>query len=145
VFQTETRVVADVSQLPAGQYGNWTKRSTQRRHQANEDKSGVETETSQALRAFCNCQSKKKHAANKRRDAHFLSTEANEKWIEDFVEKETAAGRKRAEDAAAAIRHEQEDTEAAANTGLTTRVGEKISHESMFAIRDSLSNIAWFN
>jgi len=38
--------------------------------------------------------SKEKLVAEKRRETHFLSNEENEKWIEDYVERETAGARK---------------------------------------------------
>jgi len=34
---------------------------------------------------------------------HFLSNEVKEKWIEDYVERETAEARKRVQDAETAI------------------------------------------
>jgi len=93
----------NIKPLPAGRYGKSTKRSTQRRHQANEGKSGVEAERIRALRALRSMRSKKKLAAEKRRETHFLSNEEKEKWIEDYVERETAEARKRVEDAEAAV------------------------------------------
>jgi Uri superfamily endonuclease len=35
-----------------------------------------------------------KLAAEKRQERHFLSNQEKEKWIEDFVERETAVARK---------------------------------------------------
>ena len=91
------------SPLPAGKYGKSKKRSTQRRHQANEGKSGLVAERIRALGALRSLRSKKKLAAEKRRETHFLSNEEKEKWIEDYVERETAGARKRVEDAEAAV------------------------------------------
>ena len=65
-----------------------------------------------------------------------------EKWIEHYVERETAGARKRVEDAEAAIRPEQGDAQVAENIGLTTRKREKMFHEIMVAIGGSLSNIS---
>ena len=48
--------------------------------------------------------SKQKLAAEKQQEMHFLSNEEKEKWIEDYVERETAGARKQVEDAEAAIR-----------------------------------------
>jgi len=62
-------------------------RSTQRRHQAIEGKSGLEAERIRALRALCSFRSKKKLVAEKRRETHFLRNEETEKWIEDYVER----------------------------------------------------------
>jgi hypothetical protein len=50
--------------------------------------------------------SKKKLAAEKRQETHFLSNEEKEKWIEDYVERETAEARKRVEDTEAAVQQE---------------------------------------
>jgi predicted N-acyltransferase len=54
-----------------------------------------------------------KLAAETHRETHFLSHEEKKKWIQDYVERETAGARKRVEDAEAAMWHEQKDTEAA--------------------------------
>jgi hypothetical protein len=87
------------SPLPAGRYGKSTKHSTQRRHQPDEGKISLEAERFRALGALRSLRSKMKLAAEKRRETHFLSNEAKEKWIEDYVERETAGARKRVEDA----------------------------------------------
>jgi len=50
--------------------------------------------------------------------------------------------RKGVEDAEAAIRRQQEDTETSEIAGLTTREPEKTCHEVMVAMGESLSNIA---
>jgi predicted N-acyltransferase len=44
-----------------------------------------------------------KLAAEMQQATHFLSNEEKEKWIEDYVERETAGARKRVEDAEAAV------------------------------------------
>jgi hypothetical protein len=72
------------SPLPAGRYGKSKKQSTQRRHQPNNGKSGLVAERIRALRALRSLRSKKKLAAEKRRETHFLSNEEQEKWIEDM-------------------------------------------------------------
>jgi hypothetical protein len=73
---------------------------------------------------------------------HFLSNAEKEKWIEHYVERETAGARKRVEEAEAAIRQEGEDTVAAENAGLMTRESEKLFHDIIVALGDSLSDIA---
>jgi hypothetical protein len=40
---------------------------------------------------------------------HFLSNEEKEKWIEDYVDRETAGARKQVEDAESAVQQEQND------------------------------------
>jgi hypothetical protein len=44
-----------------------------------------------------------KLAAEKQRATHCLSNEEKEKWIEDYVDRETAGARKQVEDAEAAV------------------------------------------
>jgi len=128
--------------LPAGRYGKSTKRSTQGHHHANEGKSGLEAERVRALGALRSLRSKKKLAAEKRREAHFLSNEEKEKCIEDYVERETAGARKRVEDAEAAVQQEQDDMTQAEIARLTSREPEKTFEEMLVAIGDILSDLA---
>jgi len=86
--------------------------------------------------------SKKKLAAETRRETHFLSNEENEKWIEDYVERETAGARRRVEDAEAAVQQEQDDITHAEIAGLTSREPGKTFEEMLIAIGDSLSDLA---
>jgi len=65
--------------------------------------------------------SKKKLAAEKTRETHFVSNEEKEQWIEDYVERETAVARKRVEDAETAIKQRQEDMSNVEKVGSTTR------------------------
>jgi len=132
----------DFSALPAGRYGKSKKRSTQRRHQANEGKSGLVAERIRALGALRSLKSKKKLAAENRQETHFLSNEEKEKWIEDYVERETAGARKRVEEAKAAVQQEQDDMTEAEITGLTSGEPEKTFEEMLVAIGDSLSHLA---
>jgi hypothetical protein len=128
--------------LLAGRYSKSTTGSTARRHQANEAKSGVEAERIRALGALRSFRSKKKLAAGKRRGTHFLSNEEKEKWIEDYVERETAGARKRVEDAEGAVQQEQEDMPHAEIAELMCREPEKTFEEMLVAIGDSLSDLA---
>ena len=80
--------------------------------------------------------------AEKRRETHFSRNEEKEKWIEDYVERETAGARKRLEDAEAAVQQVEEDMKHAEIAGLTTREREKAFEEIMVTIRDSLSDLA---
>jgi hypothetical protein len=121
------------SPLPAGRYGKSTKRSTQRHHQANEVKSSLDAERVRALGALPSLRSKKKLAAEKRQETNFLSNEEKEKWIEDYVERETAGARKRVEDAEAAVQQEQDDMAHAEIAGLKSRKPEKTYEEMMAA------------
>jgi hypothetical protein len=86
--------------------------------------------------------SKRKLAAEKRRETHFSSNEQKEKWIEDYVKRETAGARKRVEDAEAAVQQEQDDMTHAEIAGLTSREHKKMFEEMLVAIGDSLSDLA---
>jgi len=132
----------NISPLPAGRNGKSTKRLTQRRHQANEGKSGFEAERVRALQALRSLRSKKNLAVEKRRETHFVSNEEKEKSIEDCIERETAGARKRVEDAEAAVQQEQDDMTHAELVGLTSRKPEKTLKEMLVAIGDSLSDLA---
>jgi hypothetical protein len=80
----------NLSPLPAGKYGKSTKHSTLQRHQVNNDKSGMEADRVRVMGALYSLRSKKILAAEKQRIIHFFSKEEREKWIEDYVERETA-------------------------------------------------------
>jgi hypothetical protein len=89
--------------------------------------------------------SNKKLLAEKQRKTHFSSNEENEKWIEDYVERETAGARKRVEDAEAAAQQEQDNIAHAEIAGLTSREPEKTFEDMMATIGDSLSDLASSN
>jgi len=80
--------------LPAGRYGKSSMQSSPQCHQVNPGRSGLEAERGRALGALHSLKSKMKLALEKRRETHFLSKEVKEKWIEDYVERETAGARK---------------------------------------------------
>jgi len=128
--------------LPARRYSKSTNRSTQRHHHANEGKSGLEAEWVRALGALRRLRSKKKLAAEKRRETHFLSNEEKEKWIEDYLERETAGARKQVEDEEAAVQQEQDDMTHAEITELTPTEPDKPFQDMIAAIGDSLSDLA---
>jgi len=130
------------SPLPVGRSGKSIKRSTQWRHPANDGKSGLEAERVRALGELRSLRSKEKLAVEKRRETHFLSNEENEKWMEDYVERETTGARKRVEDAEAPVEQEQDDMTHAEIAGLTFREPEKTFEEMLVAIGDSLSDLA---
>jgi len=132
----------NLSPLPAGNYAKSTKYSTRRRHQANKGKSGLEAEMVRALGALGSLRSKKKLATEKRRETHFFSNEEREKWIVDYVERETAVARKRVQDAETAMMQEQEHMENVEKGRLTTTKPEITFEEMLNAIRDSLSDLA---
>jgi len=128
-----------------GRYGKSTKQSTQQRHYANEDMSSFKTDRVRALGALCRLRSEKKLVAEKQWETDFLSNEEKEKWIEYYVERETAGARKQVEHAEEAVQQEHEDMEHAEIAGLTTREPEKTLEEMMVAIGDTLSDLACSN
>jgi hypothetical protein len=86
--------------------------------------------------------STKKLAVEKRRETHFLSNEEKQKWMEDYVERETSGARKQVADAEAAVQQAQADMVYAEIVGLTSREPETTFEEMMAAIGDSLSDLA---
>jgi hypothetical protein len=97
-----------ISPLTADKYGKSTNRPTRRRHQANEGKWGLEAEQVWALGALRSSRSKIKLTAERRQETNFLNSKEKEKWIEDYVERETAVARKQVKDTETAIMQEQE-------------------------------------
>jgi len=130
------------SPLPAGRYRKSTKRSTQHRPPANEGNSGLEAERIRALGELRSMRSKKKLAAEKSCETHFLSKEEKDKWIEYYVGRETTGARKRVEDAQAAVQHEQDDIVHAEIAGFMSREPEMTFDGMMAAIGDCLSDLA---
>jgi hypothetical protein len=131
----------NLSLLPEGRYGKSKKRSTQQHHQQIEGKSGLDAVRIGTLRALRSFRSKKKLAAGKPRETHFLSNEVEEKSIEDYVERETAGARKRVEDAEAAVQQEQDDMTHTKIVGLMSREPEKTFEEMLVGIGDALSDL----
>ena len=72
----------------------------------------------------------------------FLKNKEEEKWIEDYVERESGAASKRVENAATAMKQEREDMRKIENTGLTTREPKQMFQEMLNDMGDSLSNLA---
>jgi hypothetical protein len=130
------------STLPAGRYRKLKKCSTQRCHQANERKSRFEAERIRALGALRSMRSKKKLAAEKRRETQFLSNEEKDKCSENYVERQTGGARKLVEDAEAAVQQEPDDMTQAEMVRLTSREPEKTFEEMLVAIGASLSDHA---
>jgi len=97
---------------------------TPRRHQINEGKRGLETERVRAHGAFCSLRFNKKLGAEEQHEMHFLYNEDKEKWIQDYVERETTGARKRVEHAEAAVQQEKDDTWKAETTRLMNREPE---------------------
>ena len=92
-----------------------------------------------ALAALRSLRSKKTLVAEKRQETHFLSNYEKEKWIDDFVERETAVARKRAQDAETAL---MRDMTTAENECATTGKPETTFEEMVNPIGDSLSDLA---
>jgi len=132
----------NLSPLPVSKYGKWTKHSTRQRHQANKGKSGLEVEWVRALWALRSIRSKKQLVVEKRWETNFLSNEEREKWIEDYVERETTVARKWVQDAETTMMQEQEHMENVEKGRSTTTKPEITFEEMLNAIRDSRSDLA---
>jgi len=102
----------------------------------------LEAERVQALGALCSLRSKKKLSAEKRQETHFLSNEEKKKYIEDYMERETAIARKRVHDAETVILQEVHVMTTAENAGVTTRKPDTTYEEMLNSIGDSLSDHA---
>jgi len=72
---------------------------------------------------------------------HFLNKEEEDKWIDNYVDRETAVASNRVQHAETAIRHEQEDLRHAEKAGSTTSVREASREGMLNAIEDCLSNL----
>ena len=125
-----------------GKYGKWKKKSTWPRHQANKGKSGLEAEMVQALGALPRLRSKKRLSAVKSRETNFSSNEEKDKWIEDYVDRETSEARKLVHDADTAIMQEQDHMGNVEKAQSTTTRPETTLEEMLNAIGDSLSDLA---
>ena len=72
---------------------------------------------------------------------HILGNEEQQKWIDDYVDRETAVARKQVQAAETAIMQKQEHMRNVEKARSTTTKPEK-SFEMLNAISDSLSNLA---
>jgi len=129
----------DFSPLPVGKWVKSKNMFTLWRHQENKGLTGLLAERIGASAALCRVVLRKKAAVEKCQEMHFLSNEEKQKWIEDFVERETAVAQKRLQDADTAI---MEDITTAANGGVTTGKPRTTFEEILNAIGDSLSDLA---
>jgi hypothetical protein len=71
-----------------------------------------------------------------------LSNEKKEKWIEEYVERETDVARKRVQDIETAIMQEMKDMTTAESKGAMYKMTTTTLNEKLNAIGDSLSNLA---
>jgi len=101
----------------------------------------LEAERVRASGALHSLRSKKKLAAEKQRETHFLSNEEREKWIDDYLEQETAVARKRVQDAETTMMQEGEHMGNVEKGRLTTTKPEISFEEMLNAIEDRLSDL----
>jgi len=132
----------NLSPLPAGKYGKSTKRCRRGHQQANNRKSGLEAQPVWDLGVLRRLWFKTKLEAGKRRETRVLINDEKEKWIKDYVERETAVASKRVEEAKRAIEQEPDDMRNAEKAGLTTTKAEATLEEMLNAFGDSLSDLA---
>jgi len=80
----------DFSPLPVGKDGQYTMWCTQKRHQVNDGKSGLDVERLRVLGSVCSLRCNKNLAMEKQCKTHFSSNHEKEKLIEDYDDRETA-------------------------------------------------------
>ena len=102
----------------------------------------MEGDRVRAIGTLLNLQFEKKLATWEAQEANYLSYNEMEKWIEDYVERETLMATQRVVDAETAIKQEQEVMRNAEKVGLITKQPETTFEEMLNAIRDSLTNLA---
>jgi len=83
-----------------------------------------------------------KLAVEKRQETHFWNNEEKDKWMEDYVERESVGAWKRVEYAEAAVQQEQEDMKHAEIAVLTNTERKKSFKDMMVTIGDSLNVLA---
>jgi hypothetical protein len=121
---------------PAGRYGKSSELSTQQYHQANDGNSGWKEEIFPVLVALHSLGSKKIIVGKRRRETHFFSSEEKEKWIQHYVERETAGARKQFEDAEVEVQQEQKATKYAVQQHM-----ERFQQKQMKL--DELTQLGW--
>jgi DNA-directed RNA polymerase specialized sigma subunit len=84
----------------------------------------------------------KELVAEKRHETDFLSNGKKAKWIEDYVERETARARKQVEDTVAAVQQEQDDMTRDEIAQVTARDPGKTFEAMLVATTESLSDLA---
>ena len=82
--------------------------------------------------------STQKLAVEKRQEMHFLGIEEKEKWIKDYVGRETAGARKQVEDAEAVVHQAHEDIDYAKTAGLISREHKRMFEVMLVAIGQTL-------
>src|SRR6187551_3430319 len=130
--------------LPTGKFGRLDNPATLKRHRTNSGKSGVESERIRAHNSLHSLKYKKRRKAAESNEIRFMTKKEREKWIENYVERETATARKRAEEADSAWEREKERL-AAEETVMDqpTAVGSKKTFEEMLKdIGDSIEDLA---
>lgn len=75
-----------------------------------------------------------KLSEEKWQEGHIVCNADTEKWVDDYVERETAAARMWVHDTEAVIRQELTDIKTAKNTGTTARKPQTTFGEEMNAI-----------
>jgi len=132
----------NLAPLLVGQYVKSTNTSTWPYHQAYEGKCRLDAESVRSFGALGSLQSKKMLDEEKTQETHIASNKEIEKWIENYVDTETAVARKQVKDAETAIKQEPEDMRNDEKVGLITRQPKKSSEDMLYCIGDSLSNHA---
>jgi hypothetical protein len=79
--------------------------------------------------------------SDRRKETNILKIKVKEKYIKDYVERETTVARKRVENTKRAIKPEQEDMRIAERGGLSSREPGHKCDDMLDAISDNLSDL----
>jgi len=132
----------NLSPFAAGKYSKSMKTPTRPHHQAKEGKSGLEAERVRALEALSSSRSKKKLSAKKGQQTHLLGKEDKEKWIKNYMDRETAVARNQVHDPQTASMQEQDHMRNVEKAQSTTTKPETTFQVMLNVIGDSLSDLA---
>jgi hypothetical protein len=132
----------NISLHPEGKYDKSTKKSIHRRHQAKKARAAWWQNGSQHWEYSAACDLKRSLRQRKSRKHTFSRNEEKEKWIEHFVERETAVAGKWVQDTETAI---MQDMTTAENGCATSGKPATRFAYMLNAIADSVSDLASSN
>jgi hypothetical protein len=135
---TTRQTKKNLKPLPAGKTGKSRNPSTLRRHRYNAERSAHEAERIRALNALRTLKSRKRKAATKMKEIQGMSEDQREKWIENYVERETQVARQRVEAADAAV---NEDMENEYGAPPAVRTKKRTFEELLALVGDDLDNV----
>jgi hypothetical protein len=133
------------SPILVSKYRKLTKQSTRQHLQVDEGKSGFAADRVWPLGALHSINFQMQLATGKRWETNWLSNQEKEKWIENFADRETGVARNWVQHAETGIMQKQEDMRNAKTTESRSRKSVNTLGVMLYAIWDSLSNLASAN